>query len=90
MDQSLNCELTVIDGKKDNSNYVREYAIGLQTGSNLTNMFNDAIRQLRSTGKLDRLKRKYWNQKCNGSHSKYSISSMATIVMIMLSFFLLH
>ncbi len=60
MDQ--NCDLTVIGSEKDY--YPRKYAIGLPKGTPLKELFNDAIRQLKQTGKLEELKRKYWNTKC--------------------------
>ncbi len=76
MDQS--CDLTVIDDEKEK--YPREYAIGLQKLSPHMKSFNKAIRQLKETGKLEELKRRYWNTKClsNSLNAKLVNNSMNT------------
>jgi ABC-type amino acid transport substrate-binding protein len=89
MDQ--NCELTVIDDEKEY--YPREYAIGLQKLSPHMESFNKAIRQLKETGKLEELKRRYWNTKClnNSLNARLDyITSMSCILSALISLILFH
>ncbi len=98
MDQS--CDLTVIDDEKEK--YPREYAIGLQKLSPHMKSFNKAIRQLKETGKLEELKRRYWNTKClsnslnakldnNSMNAKHNfITTLGFILYALISFVLFH
>ena len=57
----LHCDLTYID---DPNKYMpRQYAIALNKGSNYTERFNSAIKQLKLRQKIDSLKNRYW-KKC--------------------------
>ncbi len=87
MDQ--NCDLTVIDAGKE---YPREYAIALQKLSPHLESFNKAIRELKETGKLEELKRKYWNTKCSNSLKARLdyITTMSCILSALISFILFH
>ncbi len=71
-----NCDLTVIVDEQNR--YPREYAIALQKESPHMESFNRAIRSLNQTGKLEQLKRKYWNTKClsNSLNAKLDSNSM--------------
>jgi ABC-type amino acid transport substrate-binding protein len=75
MDQ--NCDLTVFGDERD---YPRKYAIGLPKSTPLMELFNDAIRQLKRMGKLQELKRRYWNTKClsNSLNAKLDKNSINT------------
>ncbi len=89
MDQ--NCDLTVIDA--ENEYYPREYAIALQKLSPHLESFNKAIRELKQTGKLEELKRKYWNKMCLSNSSKARldyIATMSCILSALISFILFH
>lgn len=83
-----NCDLTVIVDEQNR--YPREYAIALQKESPHMESFNRAIRSLNQTGKLEQLKRKYWNTKCNNSLNARLdyITSMSCIISALISLIL--
>lgn len=94
-----NCELTELmlldtnpqDGSKQG--ITLEYVIAVQKAPKaLLPIFNPALKELKANGKLDELKRRYWNRKCNGSPSDkahYIISSMCALFSLSISLFLL-
>jgi ABC-type amino acid transport substrate-binding protein len=57
------CNLTYIEDKLNH--FLRQYAIALPKDSPLKQSFNNAIKELKANGILDRLKVKYWNNKCS-------------------------
>ncbi|KAH9408605.1 hypothetical protein TYRP_010870 [Tyrophagus putrescentiae] len=92
------CDLTALpisfvyaNGTKEG--VVREYGIAVQkTSSRSLDILNKGIRELKVNGKLDELKRRYWNRKCNGAPSDkvhYVITSMCTLFSLAISLFLL-
>jgi ABC-type amino acid transport substrate-binding protein len=59
------CNLTYIEDKL--SHFPRQYAIALPKDSPLKKSFNNAIKELKASGTLDRLEAKYWNNECADS-----------------------
>ena len=61
----LHCDLTYID---DPNNYIpRQFAIALNKDSNYTNWINEKIKYLKTSGKIDGLRNRYW-KKCGVLH----------------------
>ncbi len=56
------CNLTYIEDKLNH--FPRQYAIALPKDSSLKQSFNNAIKKLKANGTLNRLKAKYWSNKC--------------------------
>lgn len=91
------CDLTALpisfvypNGTKEG--VVREYGIAVQKTFRYLDMLNKGIRELKVNGKLDELKRRYWNRKCNGAPSnkvQFVITSMCTLFSLAISLFLL-
>lgn len=91
------CELTELllaqetpDGAKQGIQL--EYTIAVQKVSKHLDTLNKAMRQLKTSGRLDELRRRYWNRKCNGSPSpqtRYLITSICTLFSLSISLFLL-
>ncbi|XP_054160574.1 glutamate receptor ionotropic, kainate 4-like [Oppia nitens] len=75
-----NCELTIIHDKKNY--YSRQYAIGLQKGSPFKPEFDRAIKQLKSDGTVDKLKRRYWKTKCLSGAVTAKLDIITTISLI--------
>lgn len=63
------CELTqILVPTNDPSKIIPfKYAIALRRGSPYMEKFNRALREMKENGKLEELKRRYWNRKCNGA-----------------------
>lgn len=88
-----NCELTEMllsqvfpNGTKQG--IVLDYGIAVQKVSKHLAMLDKGIKELKNNGKLDELRRRYWNRKCNGSPS-YKIHYFLTLVSLSISLFLL-
>lgn len=63
-----------------------KYAIALRQGSPYVEKFNKAIRELKENGRLDEIKRRYFNQKCNSADSYHAMAKTAlSIVCIFFS-----
>jgi hypothetical protein len=67
------CDLTFI---VDRNNYFpRQYAIALPKDSSYLNKFDHAIRRLKKSGQLDRIKGRYWKDRCEDSKGDDSNSN---------------
>ncbi|CAG2103116.1 unnamed protein product [Medioppia subpectinata] len=67
------CNLTyVVD---PNGYFPNVYAIAMPKGSVYISKFNDAIRQLKNQGELDRIKAKNWQNFCNNNNEAINISA---------------
>lgn len=58
----LYCNLTILYDTRQL--YPRQFAIALPKGSPYLKSFNEAIRELKANGVIDRLKAKYWTNRC--------------------------
>lgn len=58
----LYCNLTILYDTRQL--YPRQFAIALPKGSPYLKLFNEAIRELKANGVIDRLKAKYWTNRC--------------------------
>lgn len=71
-----------------------EYGIIGQKYSPNLEIMNRAIRELKSNGRLDELKRRYWNRKCNGGVNsfeqyRYMMTVVTTLFSLIMSIFIL-
>ena len=66
------CELTYIEDR--NNYFPRQYAIAMPKDSIYTPKFNTAIKKLKTSGQLDRIKARYWRDRCTESTSNNRIS----------------
>lgn len=92
-----NCELKHI--KLESTNFPMadthyEYGIIGQKYSTHLEIMNRAIRELKANGRLDELKRRYWNRKCNGGVNsfeqyRYMLTVVTTLFSLFLSLFIL-
>lgn len=72
------CNYTVING----SNFFRQYyAIALPKGSKYLTKFNNALKIL-ETGKLNKLRDKYWRSKCLSNRAHNLINGLLTLLFI--------
>lgn len=88
-----NCELTQMllsqmlpNGTKQG--IVLEYGIAVQKVSKHLTLLDMGIKELKANGKLDELRRRYWNRKCNGDQGQ-RIHYLLTLVSLCISLFLL-
>lgn len=71
-----------------------EYGIIGQKYSPNLQTFNKAIRELKANGRLEELKRKYWNRKCNSGSNpfeqyRYQLTFFSTMFSLFMSLFIL-
>jgi hypothetical protein len=73
------CNYTVING----NNFFRQYyAIALPKGSKYLTKFNNALKILETTGKLNKLRDKYWRSKCLSNSAHNLINELLTLLLI--------
>ncbi|XP_027204506.1 putative glutamate receptor [Dermatophagoides pteronyssinus] len=91
------CELTQIKLESQNlpkADTHYEFGIIGQKFSTHLETMNRAIRQLKANGRLDELKRRYWNRKCNGGTNnfeqyRYLMTVVTTLFSLFMSIFIL-
>jgi len=91
------CELTQLplvietpDGTKQGIQF--EYTIAVQKVSRNLETLNKAMKELKNSGRIEEIRRRYFSRKCNGSPSpqvRYILTSICTLFSLSISLFLL-
>ena len=71
-----NCNLTILNDNR--SLYSREFAIALQKESPYLEPFNKAIRELKQDGSIDRLRKIYWENKCDAKMKSETLNEFSS------------
>lgn len=82
------CELKqfIVPTDEDQRNIIPfKYTIALRRGSPYVEKFNKAIQELKANGRLEEIKQRYFNQKCNSANS-YQTMAKTTLSIVCIFF----